>query len=456
VSVDFAVDRQAWRHLADAQVNVELDTGDMILNLGPQHPATHGTLRLVVRLDGERVIAADPVIGYMHRGYEKLTEFRTYPQITTLINRIDWLSSFANEVPFISGAEMLMGIEAPPRAQYIRTVLTELSRIATFLLFLGEMGLQVGAITPAFYGFRDREYVLNLIEAVTGGRFHPNFVSDLAELVKARLTLLVLLTTAVGFYLGAESPINYKALFQTVFGTAAAAAGAAALNQWWERRADALMHRTKTRPLPAGRMAPLQALVLGSALSVFGVVYLAIFCNALSALLTAITVAIYIFAYTPLKRTSTANTAVGAIPGAIPPMIGWAAARGDIGPGAWSLFVIVFLWQMPHFFAIAWMCREDYSRAGFRMISSDDSSGERSASQSVFFCILLLVLAGLPAFVGVASYVYQPIELLLGGLFVAVAMRFLRLRTPSAARLLFFASIAYLPLLLTALVLTKL
>jgi hypothetical protein len=141
-------------------VNVELDTGDMVLNIGPQHPATHGTLRIVVRLDGERVVSADPIIGYMHRGYEKLTEYRTYPQITTLINRIDWLSSFANEVPFISGAEMLMGIEAPPRAQYIRTVLTELSRIATFLLFLGEMGLQVGAITPAFYGFRDREYVL--------------------------------------------------------------------------------------------------------------------------------------------------------------------------------------------------------------------------------------------------------------------------------------------------------
>jgi NADH-quinone oxidoreductase subunit D len=169
------VERSALRHLADAQVNVELDTGDMILNLGPQHPATHGTLRIVVRLDGERVVSADPVIGYMHRGYEKLTEFRTYPQITTLINRIDWLSSFANEVPFMTAAEQLMDIEAPPRSVYIRTVLTELSRIATFLLFLGEMGLQVGALTPAFYGFRDREYVLNLIEAATGGRFHPNF-----------------------------------------------------------------------------------------------------------------------------------------------------------------------------------------------------------------------------------------------------------------------------------------
>ncbi len=171
----FEVDRSSLRHLADAQVNVELDTGDMILNLGPQHPATHGTLRIVVRLDGERVVSADPVIGYMHRGYEKLTEFRTYPQITTLINRIDWLSSFANEVPFMDAAEQLMDIEAPPRAQYIRTILSELSRIATFLLFLGEMGLQVGALTPAFYGFRDREYVLNLIEAATGGRFHPNF-----------------------------------------------------------------------------------------------------------------------------------------------------------------------------------------------------------------------------------------------------------------------------------------
>ena len=169
------IDVAARQHLADSQINVDFDTGDMVLSMGPQHPATHGTLRLVVRLDGERVIAADPVIGYMHRGYEKLTEFRTYPQVTTLINRIDWLSSFANEVPFIHSAEQLMGIEAPPRARYIRAILTELSRVATFILFLGEMGLQVGAITPAFYGFRDREYVLNLIEGATGGRFHPNF-----------------------------------------------------------------------------------------------------------------------------------------------------------------------------------------------------------------------------------------------------------------------------------------
>jgi protoheme IX farnesyltransferase len=280
-------------------------------------------------------------------------------------------------------------------------------------------------------------------------------VLDFAELFKARLTLLVLLTTAAGFYVGAESPINYAALFHVVFGTAAAAAGAAALNQWWERKLDALMRRTRTRPVPAGRMRPVEALTLGIALSVLGVSYLAIACNALSATLAALTIVIYIFGYTPLKRASTANTIVGAIPGAIPPMIGWAAARGAVEAGAWSLFAILLLWQLPHFFAIAWMYREDYSRAGFRMISSDDRSGERSASQSVFFCILLLVIAGLPAFLGIATFVYLAIELVLGGLFVAIAMRFLRMRTAGAARLLFITSIVYLPLLLGALVLTK-
>ena len=160
---------------SDARVNVELETEGMTLNLGPQHPATHGTLRLIAKLDGEQVIAADPVMGYMHRGYEKLTEVRTYPQVTTLVNRIDWLGSFANEVPFILAAERLMEVEAPPRAQWIRTVLFELSRIGNISLFLGDMALQLGAMTAAFYAFRDREFVLNQIEAATGGRFHPNF-----------------------------------------------------------------------------------------------------------------------------------------------------------------------------------------------------------------------------------------------------------------------------------------
>ena len=172
-------DRQQLSYIAaqaaDARVNLELETEGMTLNIGPQHPATHGTLRIIARLDGEQVVWAEPSCGYMHRGYEKLTEVRTFPQVTALINRIDWLGSFANEVPFILAAEKLMGIEAPARAQHIRTILFELSRIANVSLFLGDLGVQLGAITPVFMAFRDREYVLNLIEGATGGRFHPNF-----------------------------------------------------------------------------------------------------------------------------------------------------------------------------------------------------------------------------------------------------------------------------------------
>ncbi|MCU1352420.1 MAG: nuoD [Acidimicrobiales bacterium] len=161
---------------ADGRVNLEFETEEgMTLNMGPQHPATHGTLRIVAKLDGEQVIHCEPVMGYMHRGYEKLVEVRTYPQVTTLINRIDWLGSFANEVPFILAAEKLMGVEAPPRAQWIRTILFELSRLANISLFLGDTALHMGAMTAAFYAFRDREFVLNQIEAATGGRFHPNF-----------------------------------------------------------------------------------------------------------------------------------------------------------------------------------------------------------------------------------------------------------------------------------------
>jgi heme o synthase len=280
-------------------------------------------------------------------------------------------------------------------------------------------------------------------------------IRDLVELVKARLTLLVLVTTAVGFYLGAEGPVNFAALLHTVFGTAAAAAGAAALNQWWEHNLDALMQRTRSRPVPAGRMRPRDAVILGSALSVFGVAYLAFVCNALSAALAAITIIIYIFAYTPLKRVSTFNTALGAVPGALPPMIGWAAARGTLNAGAWMLFAILFFWQLPHFFAIAWMYRDDYARAGFQMISSDDRTGERSASQSVFFCMLLFIVAGLPAFLGIATVFYLLAELILGAVFVAVAMRFLKTRARADARRLFITSIIYLPLLLGALVLSK-
>ncbi len=289
--------------------------------------------------------------------------------------------------------------------------------------------------------------------ATSGGR--TRIVSDFAELVKAGLTMLVLVTTAVGFYLGAPDSFRPVAFFHAVFGTALAAAGAAALNQWWERRLDALMHRTRTRPIPGGRMLPRDALILGTVLSVAGVIYLIVACNLLSAALAAATIAIYIFAYTPLKRISTTNTLVGAIPGALPPLIGWAAATGSIAGPAWSLFAIMFCWQMPHFFAISWIYREDYARAGFRMLSSRDLNGTRSGRQSIVFATLLLGASSLPALLGLVSRTLLPVELAVGAAFLAVAVAFYMKREVATARRLFFASIIYLPVLLALLVATK-
>ncbi len=165
----------AQMHLSDAAVSVELQTGDMTLNIGPQHPSTHGVLRLVAQVDGERLSDVEPVIGYMHRGYEKLSEVRTYPQITALINRIDWVSEYANEIPFIVAVEKLMELEVPPRAQAIRLILTEMARLGSHLIFLSSYPLEIGAATPLMHALRERERVLDLLEGVTGGRFHPNF-----------------------------------------------------------------------------------------------------------------------------------------------------------------------------------------------------------------------------------------------------------------------------------------
>lgn len=291
------------------------------------------------------------------------------------------------------------------------------------------------------------------LTTAAGAKSHS--LSDFAELVKAQLTLLVLVTTGVGFYLGSKGACNYAALFHAVFGTSLAAGGAAALNQWWERRLDALMHRTRSRPLPAGRMTPQYAAVVGTLLSCAGLAYLIAMSNVLSAALAAATIGIYIFAYTPLKRVDPVNTLVGAIPGALPPMIGWAAARNELGAGAWSLFAILFFWQMPHFFAIAWRYREDYSRAGFRMVSSGDEDAARSGSQSILFAMFLLMVAGIPAFLEMVHPIYLVVELALTGWFIAAAMRFHRQQTAAAARKLFLTSIIYLPLLLLALVATK-
>ena len=282
-----------------------------------------------------------------------------------------------------------------------------------------------------------------------------SWLSDLAELVKARLSLLVLSTTLVGFLLGqGRAPISWVTLAATLVGTALSACGAAALNQWWERDIDALMRRTRTRPLPAGRMHPNDALLFGIFFSIFGVASL-VLVNALSALLAAATIVIYVLVYTPLKRVSSINTLVGAIPGALPPLIGWIAATGRASLEGWVLFAILWFWQMPHFLAIAWMYRDEYASAGFVFLTGRDAHGDATSRQTVLYSLCLVLVSLVPAFIGLNAPAYFIGALAVGAAFCALALRFAWLRTREAARVLFFASIIYLPLLLALLVVTR-
>ncbi len=279
--------------------------------------------------------------------------------------------------------------------------------------------------------------------------------SDFCELVKARLTTLVLSTTLAGFYLGWRGPMNYLALGHALFGTALVAGGAAALNELIERDVDANMRRTRDRPLPAGRMQPDTALLIGFGLSAGGLLYLLLLVNPLSSLLAAVTLATYLFAYTPLKRITTLNTLVGAIPGALPPMIGWAAARGSVDLQAWSLFGILFCWQMPHFLAIAWMYRDDYAGAGFVMLPNTDEDGASTGRQAINYSGALLLVSLTPALLGLASAVYFFGAFVLGTGMIYYAWQLQAVRSRPRARQLFFASIIYLPLLLALLALSK-
>ena len=281
-------------------------------------------------------------------------------------------------------------------------------------------------------------------------------LSDLADLVKARLSLLTVVTAMAGFALGVKDSWSWLLLAATVAGTALSAAGAAALNQWWEREFDARMKRTRERPLPAGRMAASDALLTGVGLSMSGVLCLALFANVLAAALAAATIASYIFVYTPLKRVTTLNTIVGAVPGALPPLIGWTAARGSINAEGVTLFAILFLWQMPHFLAIAWLYRSDYAQAGFRMLSENDESGAITGRQAFIYALALLAVSLLPSVFFGYSALYFYGALLLGAGFASVAANFaVSGGSVPAARWLFLASIAYLPFLLALMVLAR-
>lgn len=284
----------------------------------------------------------------------------------------------------------------------------------------------------------------------------PSRVADFCELVKARLTTLVLTTTLAGFYMGWTGPLDLLRLLNALLGTALVAAGAAALNELIERDADALMHRTQDRPLPSGRMRPDTALLIGSGLAGAGLLYLFFLVNPLTGVLAALTLGSYVFVYTPLKRRTTLNTLVGAIPGALPPVIGWAAARGSLGTEAWALFAILFCWQMPHFLAIAWMYREDYARGGFVMLTHLDESGVATGRQAVNYSFALLLVSLTPALLGMAGTAYFFGAFVLGAGMVACAARMQLAPGRPHARQLFFASIIYLPLLLLLLALAKL
>lgn len=282
-----------------------------------------------------------------------------------------------------------------------------------------------------------------------------DLLADLSELVKARLSLLVLITTLVGFLLGWRGPIPWVLLSATLLGTALCACGAAALNQWWERDVDTRMKRTAGRPLPAGRMAPADALLFGLFFSFFGLAVLFLFTNPRATFLAFATIAIYVLVYTPMKRLSSLNTLVGAIPGALPPLIGWVAARGSYSTEGCLLFAILWFWQMPHFLAIAWMYRDDYKNAGFVMLTARDTEGAMTARQALLYAVFLLLVSLLPAILGYQSPVFFFGALILGLAFIACAVAFLRRRTRDSARRLFFASILYLPLLLGLMVMTQ-
>jgi protoheme IX farnesyltransferase len=278
-------------------------------------------------------------------------------------------------------------------------------------------------------------------------------LSDLVTLTKPGITVMVGITTAVGFYVASHGGFDWKIFLHLIGGTLLSSAGAAALNMLMERKLDALMDRTKSRPLAAGRMAPAEAAVFGSVLCAAGLVWLALGTNLLTSALSAATMISYLALYTPLKTKSSVCTLVGAIPGALPPVMGWAASRGSLEAGALVLFLILFFWQLPHFLALAWMYREDYARGGFPMLPVEEPTGASTGRQVVLQTLALLVVSFLPYGFGVAGEGYLVAALVLGTGFLGFGVAFAVVRSRERASRLFFASITYLPLLLGALAL---
>ena len=272
-----------------------------------------------------------------------------------------------------------------------------------------------------------------------------------SELVKLRLTTMVLITTAMGFYLASANGFDWALLLHALFGTGILAGGAAALNEYLEKDFDAKMPRTANRPIVTGAISPERALLAGGAMAAVGLVYLAYKVNLITSVVGAVTLISYVAVYTPLKRVTTSNTLIGAIPGALPPLMGWTAATGSSGaiaPEGWSLVAILFFWQLPHFLAIAWIYREDYEKAGFRMISEGEQGASNTGKSAVLYTLALIPAAISPFLLGISSVIYCVGAVTLSLYFAVLSWKFSREMTLESARRLFYYSLLYLPLLL--------
>jgi protoheme IX farnesyltransferase len=280
-------------------------------------------------------------------------------------------------------------------------------------------------------------------------------LKDYWVLTKPEVNFLVVISALVGFYAAAHGPLDWGLLVHTLLGTLLVASGTATLNQLMERDADALMRRTAIRPLPAGRLTATNALLFGLMLSLGGGLHLLLAVNALTSILTMATLFTYLLIYTPLKKKTPWCTFVGAFPGAMPPLIGWAGATGSLAREAWVLYAILFLWQFPHFLAIAWMYREDYARAGLKMLPRDDLDGAATFRQALFCSLLLLPVSLLPAWSGRAGIVYLVGAAVLGLMYIHVGARLASVRSNALAKRLLLASVVYLPLVFALLMLDK-
>ena len=278
-------------------------------------------------------------------------------------------------------------------------------------------------------------------------------IKKFTQLAKPRIAMMVLVTTMIGFYLGERGFHSIFKLIMTLLGTALAAGGASALNNYLERDVDALMERTCRRALPQGDIQADHALLYGVTMVLCGVSVLAFTTNLLSSFLVLLAAFIYVLVYTPIKRISWWNTTIGAIPGAIPPLVGWAAATGSLDVVAWILFLILFTWQHPHFYAIAWMYRDDYRRGGFKMLPVVDPEGKRTFRHILVYTLALIVISVFPVFLGITRMFYLVGVLFLGGLFLAVTLRFLKSKTHQDAKNVFKISLVYLPVYLILVIL---